>query len=109
MKSEESTHHCRQVLCLQSYFLDESTSPVASPLVILSKANASFIRFCEDYVEINKFIELSLYFIPLVQGRYPSSVYLLDFDMANAFHQVCLAQKLLEGLVVKGIGRKLIE
>ena len=72
-----------------------STSPIASCLVIAPKATSPFIRFCDDYVSINKYIATGHYPIPHVQRSLEKimqySVF-LDFDLVNSFHQFRLAE-----------------
>ena len=78
---------------LRQYFYQESSSSIASCLVIAPKATHPFIRFCGDYVSINKYIEVGHYPIPhVLRSLEKISKYsvFLDFDMANAFHQVRL-------------------
>jgi hypothetical protein len=81
---------------LKKYFYRDSNSDIASCLVIAPKATAPFIRFCGDYVAVNKFIVTGHYPIPHVQHtleriiRY--SVF-LDFDLANSFHQFRLTKR----------------
>ena len=76
---------------LCGYFYSESRSPWASCLVVAPKATPPYIRFCGDYVQINKHMEVGNYTIPNVKHEldkiinYP--IY-LDIDLTNAFHQV---------------------
>ena len=78
-----------QRLC--GYFYTESNSPWASCLVVAPKATPPYIRFCGDYVNINKHMEVGNYTIPNVKHEldkiinYP--IY-LDIDLTNAFHQI---------------------
>lgn len=79
---------------LGKYFYRESTSDIASCLVIAPKATKPFIRFCGDYVTINKYINTGHYPIPHVQHTLERIVrykVFLDFDLANAFHQFRLS------------------
>ena len=79
---------------LRKYFYTDSTSPIASPLVIAPKATAPFIRFCGDYRVINDFIKIPQEPIPNVPyalskaANFPIYV---DLDMTNSFHQLPLA------------------
>ena len=81
---------------LLGYFYVPSNSPVASCLVIAPKATKPFIRFCGDYVAINKYIVNRHYPIPNVQRSLDKicgfSIF-LDLDLVNAFHQVRLGPK----------------
>jgi hypothetical protein len=78
---------------LLTYFYRPSTSPIASCLVIAPKATSPYIRFCGDYVEINKYIVRYQAYIPNVQHALQKAagfqVY-LDVDLANSFHQIKL-------------------
>ena len=60
---------------LMIYMYEPSDSPIASCLVIAPKATAPFIRFCGDYVEINKYIVIGQYPIPNVSAvAFPTSI-----------------------------------
>lgn len=75
---------------LKKYMYEKSYSAVASPLVIAPKATAPFIRFCGDYVKINKHIVTHHYPIPKVTNelaKISKWTHFLDLDMANSFHQ----------------------
>jgi hypothetical protein len=68
-------------------------SPVASPLVIAPKATPPYIRFCGDYVAVNKFIITHHGYIPNVEHeiqKIKGFTIFIDLDMANAFHQLLL-------------------
>jgi hypothetical protein len=47
---------------LRGYFYEESRSPWASCLVMAPKATYPFIRFCGDYVTINRYIATGHFF-----------------------------------------------
>lgn len=75
---------------LRSYFYEPSESPWASCLVIAPKATEPFIRFCGDYVQINKHIMTGHYPIPNVQHSLAKIIkykVFIDLDLANSFHQ----------------------
>jgi hypothetical protein len=78
---------------LSGYFYRPSTSPVASPIVIAPKATAPYIRFCGDYVFINKYITVGHFPMPRVQHELEKikqfSVF-ADLDWTNAYHQLRL-------------------
>lgn len=89
---------------LLEYMYVPSHSPIASCLVIAPKATKPFIRFCGDYVQINKYIETGHYPIPHVQRsleKIASYLVFLDIDLVNAFHQVPLAPLTSERLSVQ--------
>ena len=78
---------------LRQFYYIPSTSPIASCLVIAPKATAPFIRFCGDYVFLNKYIVIGHYPIPDVVrslAKLATFVIYLDFDLVNAFHQILL-------------------
>jgi hypothetical protein len=78
---------------MRKYFYEPCDSPIASPLVIAPKATKPFIRFCGDYVEINKHISRNHYPIPKVIHMLEKCVgysVFLDLDMTNSFHQMKL-------------------
>jgi hypothetical protein len=89
---------------LRGYFYEESRSPWASCLVMAPKATYPFIRFCGDYVTINRYIATGHFFIPNVRHElekiiiYP--IY-LDIDLTNAFHQILLDRETAERLLVQ--------
>jgi hypothetical protein len=86
----------KEFMRLKTYFYEESRSPIASCLVVAPKATKPFIRFCGDYVEINKHIEIGHYNIPNVKHELDKVVdYSIygDIDMTNAFHQITLTKK----------------
>jgi hypothetical protein len=89
---------------LLTYFYRPSTSPIASCLVIAPKATAPFIRFCGDYIEINRHIMRYQAYIPNVQHSLEKaagfSVY-LDVDLANSFHQIKLGEHTSSVLAVQ--------
>lgn len=79
---------------LLGYFYKPSDSPVASCLVIAPKATKPFIRFCGDYVQINKHILTGHYPIPHVQRsleKIREFAVFIDLDLVNSFHQFRLA------------------
>lgn len=79
---------------LMNYFYRWSTSPIASCLVIAPKATPPFIRFCGDYVDINKWIDIGHYPIPHIQRileKISKFKVFLDMDMANSFHQIYIS------------------
>ena len=87
-------HAHKEFKRLLQYFYVPSSSPVASCLVIAPKATAPFIRFCGDYVAINKFIEVPHQLIPHVQRSLEKIMkykIFVDLDMINSFHQIKLA------------------
>ena len=78
---------------LCKYFYVPSSSPIASCLVIAPKATAPFIRFCGDYVALNRYIDTGHYPIPHVQHSLNKIInfrVFLDFDWVNSFHQIKL-------------------
>ena len=88
--SEKEFHR----LC--GYFYGKSRSPWASCLVVAPKATPHYIRFCGDYVQLNKHMEVGNYTIPNVRHELQKiinfTIY-LDIDLTNAFHQIPLAKE----------------
>jgi hypothetical protein len=79
-------------LCLYMYV--PSNSPIASPLVIAPKPTPPYVRFCGDYVFINKFIVFMQLWIPIVMHELEKAArgrVFHDLDMKNAFHQIMLS------------------
>ena len=80
---------------LKGYFYEDSSSPIASCLVIAPKATSPYIRFCGDYVKVNKFIVNGHYPIPVVKHELAKiinySVY-VDIDLTNSYHQFKLGE-----------------
>ena len=89
---------------LRGYFYEPSRSPWASPLVLAPKATKPFIRFCGDYVTINKYLASPNYYIPNVRHELDKIIgyeLYLDIDLTNAFHQIRLDQESSEKLSVQ--------
>ena len=75
---------------LYQYMFRDSTSPIASPLVIATKP---FIRFCGDFRQVNIHIHIGHYKIPIVKEELPKiskHKVFVDLDMSNSFHQLKL-------------------
>ena len=88
-------------LCM--YFYVPSESPIAVPLVIAKKATKPFVRFCGDYVPINKYIIRDNYPVPFVRDeimKIRGFPFYIDVDLRNAFHQIRLSNKTSELLSV---------
>lgn len=89
---------------LCTYFYEPSRSPWASCLVIAPKATKPFIRFCGDYVKVNKYVRIHHYQIPVIRHeleRIAKYKIFLDIDMTNAFHQIRLTRESSERLSVQ--------
>jgi hypothetical protein len=81
---------------LCGYFYKASRSPWASCLVVAPKATPPYIRFCGDYVAINKHMEVGNYTIPNVKHELAKIINFpmyLDIDLTNAFHQILLHEE----------------
>lgn len=75
---------------LRGYFYRPSSSPHASCLVIAPKATKPFIRFCGDYVAMNKYAPAGHQTIPNVQHalhKIAGFKLFADLDMTNSYHQ----------------------
>lgn len=89
---------------LCGYFYGASRSPWASCLVVAPKATAPFIRFCGDYVKINKHMKVGHYTIPNVKHELTKIInfpFYLDIDLTNAFHQILLDKDTAEKLSIQ--------
>ena len=78
-----------QRLC--GYFYRLSRSPWASCLVVAPKATPPYIRFCGDYITINRHMEVGNHTIPNVKHELDKIIdfpIYLDIDLTNAFHQI---------------------
>ena len=78
---------------LCQHFHEPSKSSIASCLVVAPKETKPFIRFCGDYVKINKHITIPHYPIPHVQTSLHKALgykVFIDLDMTNSFHQIPL-------------------
>jgi len=80
---------------LSKYFYAPSSSP---------KATAPFIRFCWDYVAINKYLATGHFPIPHVQRsleKISKFTIFLDFDMVNSYYQFKLDDETSERLSIQ--------
>ena len=96
--SEKEFHR----LC--GYFYGKSRSPWASCLVVAPKATPPYIRFCGDYVQLNKHMEVGNFTIPNVRHELQKIINFpiyLDIDLTNAFHQIPLADKTRDKLSIQ--------
>ena len=96
--SEKEFHR----LC--GYFYGKSRSPWASCLVVAPKATPPYIRFCGDYVQVNKHMEVGNYTIPNVRHELQKIINFpiyLDIDLTNAFHQIPLAEETKDKLSIQ--------
>jgi hypothetical protein len=88
---------------LNGYFYRPSTSEIASPLVIAPKGKDD-VRFCGDYVLINKWLEHSAHYIPNVRTSLEKAqrfCIFADVDVANAFHNFPLTRRTSAFLAVR--------
>ena len=94
----------QEFIRLRKYFYVESNSPLASCLVIAPKATPPYIRFCGDYVFMNRFIRVGHYPIPYVRKALDKIItfeLFLDFDLVNSFHQFLLSLRTSENLSIQ--------
>lgn len=78
---------------LKGYFYRPSDSPIASCIVLAPKATPPYIRFCGDYVGVNRYVERGHFPIPVVKqelGKIIRFPIYLDLDLTNAYHQLRL-------------------
>ena len=89
---------------LRQYFYEPSDSAIASCLVIAPKATKPFIRFCGDYVAVNKYVVIPQTPIPNVQHELDKLLnfkVFVDLDWTNSFHQFRLAPRTSDLLSVQ--------
>ena len=94
----------KEFMRLLGYFYRKSTSSIASCLVIAPKATPPFIRFCGDYVVVNKFIRRHHGYIPKIPhelAKIKGFKVFIDLDLTNAFHQIKIGPKTSERLSVQ--------
>jgi RNase H-like domain found in reverse transcriptase/Reverse transcriptase (RNA-dependent DNA polymerase) len=78
---------------LCTYMYERHDGPWASPPTIAPKASKPFIRICGDYRWLNEHIQGQQGPIPDVRkllDRIAAKRYVIDADLANAFHQIRL-------------------
>jgi hypothetical protein len=93
----------KEVKRLQTYLWVPSTSNIASPLVIASKATDPWIRNCIDLTYMNKFMKLPAFPMKHVLqnlNKIRGFKYFLDLDLTNGYHQLKLGPKTSEKLSV---------
>ena len=76
---------------LLTYFLVPSTSPVASNIMVASKATPTYVRICGDFRIINKYIITNHGPLPdvrLIIDRISNYSIFADIDLKNSFHQL---------------------
>ncbi len=89
---------------LCKYHLVKCDSDIASALVVAPKATTPYVRFCGDYVLINKYIMVGHFPIPHVQRSLEKIIkfkIFIDLDMVNSFHQFLLSLKDSERLSIQ--------
>ena len=97
-------HAKAEFLRLKKYFYEDSTSPIASPLVIAPKATAPFIRFCGDYRVVNDYIKIPqepIPNVPFALSKAANFPIYVDLDMTNSFHQLPLSSESANLLAVQ--------
>jgi hypothetical protein len=75
------------------YFYEESTPPVASPVVFAPKSSAPWVRACGDYRIINMYVVSWHYPIPdVIKSIHKALGFVIftDLDVRNAFHEILL-------------------
>lgn len=73
--------------------VEPSTSPWASPIVMVKKPDGSY-RFCVDYRKLNRVTERDAYPLPLISNildKLRDAKYLSSLDIKNAYWQVPMA------------------
>lgn len=75
--------------------IEPSSSPWASPVVIVNKKNTDKVRFCVDYRKLNAVTERDSYPLPLVSetlDKLKDAQYLSSIDIKSAYWQVPVAE-----------------
>ncbi|POM66404.1 Aspartic protease, partial [Phytophthora palmivora] len=81
---------------LENGLIETSTSPWASPIVIVLKKNGVDIRMCIDYRVVNSFIKLSHYPLPLIDDLligFESAMWFMSLDMASGFWAIKMTER----------------
>ncbi|POM61407.1 reverse transcriptase [Phytophthora palmivora] len=81
---------------LENELIETSTSPWASPIVIVLKKNGVDIRMCIDYRVVNGFIKLSHYPLPLIDDLligFESAMWFMSLDMASGFWAIKMTER----------------
>ena len=84
-------HAKTEIIRLKGYMYRDSTSPIASPIVVAPKATQPFIRICGDYTWLNPYLLSLNYPIPHVPHQLDKICkfkIFIDLDMTNSFHQI---------------------
>lgn len=93
---------------LEKGIVEPSTSPWASPIVMVKKKDGSY-RFCVDYRKLNQVTERDAYPLPLVSStldKLRDAKYLSSLDIKSAYWQIKMAEdsKPLTAFTVPGRG-----
>ncbi|CAK9833137.1 Retrovirus-related Pol polyprotein from transposon 297 [Anthophora retusa] len=83
---------------LENEIIRESTSPYASPIILVKKKNGED-RMCVDFRALNKITVKDRYPLPLIEDqidRLGSGKYFTTLDMASGFYQIPNAEDSIE-------------
>jgi hypothetical protein len=78
---------------MRGYFFDDSSSPIASALVLVYKKTAPFVRICHDYSWMRDHIKTPHHQMPNVKESLEKMIkfkYYLDIDLQAAYNQIPL-------------------
>ena len=90
---EELRQHIQQLL--DANIIKPSTSPFASPIVLVRKKNGS-LRMCVDYRKINARTVRDSYALPKIEDLFMTlgkSQYFTSLDLSKAYYQVPLSER----------------
>ena len=81
---------------LSAKIIRPSTSPWASPIVVIIKKNGEDIRLCIDYRRVNQLIQLMVYPMPLISELLQDmdkAMWYCSLDMASGFWVVEMTER----------------
>lgn len=80
---------------LEAGVIEESSSPYASPIVLVKKKNNE-VRMCVDYRALNKITKKERYPLPIIQDqldRFAGRKVFTTLDLASGYHQIPINER----------------